>query len=89
VSEVIHIAGYDLQVGNQLRQRCAWCGATLVDYDLERTAVWPADANPRPSTWPVGSLVAIDGIASYTVEHTDGDPLPDGCCGKLDPEVTK
>ena len=31
---MIHIAGPDVQVGAQLRQRCAWCGALLIDYAL-------------------------------------------------------
>ncbi|MEZ0077383.1 hypothetical protein [Planotetraspora sp. GP83] len=36
---VVHIAGPDIQVGAQLRQRCAWCGAVLLDYDLSCVAV--------------------------------------------------
>lgn len=36
---VTHIAGLDVQVGRYLRQRCAWCGAMLSDYDLARVAV--------------------------------------------------
>lgn len=28
-----------------------------------------------------------DGSASWVV-HVDGDPLPDGACAQLDPEVT-
>jgi hypothetical protein len=42
----------------------------------------------RPSTWPVGGLVEVDGGASWTVEHNDGDPLPDNCCGSAHPEMT-
>jgi hypothetical protein len=83
---VIHIAGNDVQVNAQLRQRCAWCGALLIDYNLERVSV-PEGTDPRPATWPIGGLVAVDGGLSYVVEHEDG-PLPDGACGTLDPEVT-
>lgn len=86
-SAVIHIAGFDIQVGHYLRQRCGWCGAVLIDYDLHRVAV-PVGTDPRPATWPVGHLVAIDGSAKYTVDHVDNDPLPDGSCAKLDPAVT-
>ena len=84
---VIHIAGNYVQVNAQLRQRCAWCGATLIDYNLERVAV-PTGTDPRPATWPIGELVAVDGGLSYMVEHEDGQLLPEGACGKLDPEVT-
>lgn len=87
MSAVIHIAGPDIQVGPQLRQRCAWCGAVLLDYDLERIAV-PVGQDPRPATWPAGDLVAVDGGASWVVDHKDGEELPDGACGKLDFAVT-
>lgn len=83
----IHIAGNDVQVGTQLRQRCAWCGAILVDYDLVRVAV-PIGQDPRPATWPVGALVEVDGNASWVVEHEDGATIPAGACANLDHEVT-
>ena len=76
---IIHIAGLDIQVGSKLVQRCAWCGALLVNYDLERIAV-PVGQDPRPATWEIGRLVAIDGAVSCTVAHTDGDSLPEGTC---------
>jgi hypothetical protein len=84
---LVHIAGHDVQVGSHLRQRCAWCGAVLVDYALDRVAV-PEGTDPRPATWPVGDLVAVDGPLSYVVEHEDGQPLPDNACGAIDVEVT-
>lgn len=91
---VVHIAGQAIQIGSRLRQRCAWCGAVLLDYPLERMAfsIDPA-SDPRgdldlPAMWPFDSLVAVDGPASWTVEHEAGTPLPEGCCGKLDPEAT-
>lgn len=87
MSAVIHIAGPDIQVGPQLRQRCAWCGAVLNDYNLELIAV-PAGQDPRPGMWPVGELVAVDGSLSYVVGHEDGAQLPEGSCGQLDPAVT-
>jgi hypothetical protein len=89
MTAVIHIAGPDITIGGQLlRQRCAWCGALLLDYDLSRIAV-PVGQDFRPGTWGEGDLVAVDGSASWTVEHEDGDPLPDGACGRLDPAVTR
>lgn len=84
---VIHIAGVHVQVGPLLRQRCAWCGALLLDYDLERIAV-PEGQDPTPATWPHGDLILVDGGVSANIPHQDGQPLPDGACAKLDPAVT-
>lgn len=84
----MHIAGLDIEVGRHLRQRCGWCGKTLIDYDLDRIAI-PVGQDPRPSCWPVGAIVAEDGPMSYTVDHNDDDPLPPECCGQLDYEVTR
>lgn len=86
-ARVIHIAGVHVQIGKLLRQRCAWCGAVLLDYDLAAIAV-PVGQDPTPATWPPGDLVLVDGGMSALVEHEDGSPLPDGSCGKLDPAVT-
>jgi hypothetical protein len=87
MSGVVHIAGPDIQVGQQLRQRCAWCGAVLLDYDLTRVAV-PVGQDPRPATWPVGALIEVDGAMSSVREHEDGAQLPEGACAWLDPAVT-
>lgn len=88
---IIHIAGLDVQVGAQLRQRCSWCGAVLLDYDLTRVAsvVAPGEVWSGPSTWPVGALIETDGCMSSVVEHDpDKDVLPDACCAKLPAELT-
>jgi len=84
---ITHIAGLDVQVGRFLRQRCAWCGAVLSDYDLALVAVLEGQ-NPRPAMWTVGALVAIDGAAAWVVEHEDGAELPTDACAQLDPAVT-
>lgn len=86
MSGVIHIAGVHVQIGERLCQRCAWCGTLLIDYDLSRIAV-PVGQDPMPGIWPHGELVLVDGGMSASVEHKDGDPLPDGACGKIDPEA--
>jgi hypothetical protein len=83
---MIHIAGPDIQIDTHLRQRCAWCGAILIDYDLAAIAV-PEGQDPRPATWPVGGLVEVDGPAQWRVLQGDG-PLPEGACGRIDPAVT-
>jgi hypothetical protein len=85
---VIHIAAVDVRIGQHLRQRCGWCGAVLIDYDLARIAV-PVGQDPTPAVWPYGSLVLVAGGISVSVEHEDGQPLPEGSCGHLDPEVTR
>lgn len=85
----------DVEVGPHLRQRCAWCGAVLVDCDLRTVAgivitsegTEPLD-DPRPSTWPVGKLVRHDGPMWVIVEHEDGAQLPPECCAALPPSVT-
>lgn len=85
---MIHIVGVHVQVGSLVRQRCAWCGATLLDYDLNRIAV-PVGQDPAPAVWSPGALVLVDEGLSVEVPHNDGHELPDGSCGKLDPEVTR
>lgn len=87
-SLIIHIAGHSITIDNRQRQRCAWCGATLLDYDLSFIAV-PVGQDPQPATWPTGELVALGGNAAWLVEHKDGDRLPEGACGRIDPDVTK
>lgn len=87
MTAVTHIAGLDVQVGPYLRQRCGWCGAVLSDYDLTRVAVQEGQ-NPRPAMWAIGALVTIDGNASWTVDHQDGEQLPADACAQLDPAVT-
>lgn len=87
---VAHIVGLDITIGDRfMRQRCAWCGALLTDYDLANVAmmVTPEDPNPRPSFWPAGAVVVHDGNMWYVVELDDGK-LPDNCCGVLNPAVT-
>lgn len=38
---MVHLAGLDVQMDTHLRQRCSWCGATLVDYALDRVLLDP------------------------------------------------
>lgn len=82
-----HIVGMYVRIGDRLRQRCAWCGAVLIDYDLAAMAV-PEGQDPTPATWPVGELVRLDGPVTWKLDHVDGDQLPADACGMLDPEVT-
>lgn len=85
---VVHIAGSDITVGTRMRQRCAWCGALLLDYDLSRMAV-PVGVDPRPPKWTAGNLVCVDGNLQDEVAHVDGEALPPAACAVLDPEITR
>ena len=77
----IHIAGFPVRVGNRKRQRCAWCGEVLMDYDLANVLVAPGSRDPEPAHFELGALVAVDGPGSWIVPHADGDRMPAGWCG--------
>lgn len=90
---ITHIAANDITIGGQrLRQRCAWCGAVLIDMDLTRVAVQaePGEEPKPPATWPVGGLVRVTGTAPKVTEALPEhiDRLPDDACGRIDDEVT-
>lgn len=85
----IHIAGNVVLVGSRQRQRCSWCGALIDDHDLALIAfpLSTPEAERNLPHWE--GLVLIDGNMKASIPHEDGDVLPDGCCAKLDPEVTR
>lgn len=87
-SGVVHIAGTRVQIGPLLRQRCAWCGVVLVDYNVDNLAV-PLGQDPTPATWPEGDLVLVDGWMSTHVPHVDGEDLPPNACGSRSAEATQ
>lgn len=93
MSTETHIAGLDITWdGRYMRQRCAWSGAILINYDL--TLVMVPDSDSRlPSAWPAGALVRRDGHMATVVpdepsETGDGLKAPDDCCMRLDPAAT-
>lgn len=76
---VTHIAAPHVTIdGRYQRQRCAWCGTVLAEYDLTRIAV-PVGTDPEPPHWPLGALVTVDGNASW---GSDAEQLPDDACGR-------
>lgn len=77
-----------MQVGSRVRQRCSWCGAVLIDYDLTRIAVPVGQEPGGPGMWETGRLVFHAGGVSYVVAHEDGRDLPAGACALLDDAVT-
>jgi hypothetical protein len=91
VTALVHIAGLKVKVGTRLRQRCAWCGAVLADYDLTRVAVWPPPQpgeHVEPAMWTPEDLIRADGSLYTVVPHVDGADLPADACACLDDEVT-
>jgi hypothetical protein len=97
VSET-HIPGECITFGGRyMRQRCEWCGKTLLDYDLTlvQVEIVPGEEPRGPGQYPPGALVRFDGNASYTVNPDElgqddaGHVLtPDDACTRLDPAVT-
>ncbi|TDC63890.1 hypothetical protein E1258_09600 [Micromonospora sp. KC207] len=76
---VTHIAAPHIIINDRyLRQRCGWCGAVIIEYDLAAVAV-PAGTDPTPATWSTGALVAVDGRASWAASATNR--LPEDACG--------
>lgn len=84
-SSITHLAGTAITwAGQFLRQRCEWCGAILVDYDLTLTAsIVPegkteeqarADGDLTPATWPVGSFVRVDGDFPQVMTTVEAQP---------------
>lgn len=81
---VVHIAGACITLfGMFMRQRCDWCGAILLEYDLRRVAV-PAGQDAMPGNWAPGSLVRVDGNMTAEIanpQEVEGEVQlpPDSC----------
>ena len=74
-----HIASQPVVIdGCFMRQRCAWCGAILLDYDLSRMA--SIDGKP-PAAWETGALVESDDNRQSLVVS---DQLPDATCAVME-----
>lgn len=82
----IHIAGFPVQIGSKYRQRCAWCGAILIDGDMSQEMVSTGDgASPSgPGKYEMGALVEVYTAGAMTqtavVAHEDGTQLPANAC---------
>lgn len=84
----IHIAGTYIGMGPRLRQRCGWCGAMLIDNDIDLNRIAP-DGLVEVSFYEVGRLVAFtDAGDSWIVTRDENEPLPPTCCMSLDAEAT-
>lgn len=80
---ITHIAGVNVTVATGgtelLRQRCGWCGETLLEYNLARVAA-PVGQEGPPATWPAGVLVTVDGNMSTVPDDSEG--LPADACAR-------
>lgn len=91
--QVVHLAGDCITVaGRHMRQRCSWCGAVLIDYDLTR--VMSPEGQAGPGGFKPGALIALAGDFPQMSWEIEFDPETgklseiDGCCMNLDPAVT-
>ncbi len=85
VTVVTHIAGLEVTINDRyLRQLCGWCGYELIDYDLTAIAMATSEdePNPKPTVWPAGRLIRIEGNLTTVLERDT--PLPnDGCMASV------
>lgn len=93
---VAHLAGdaitFNTEQGQVMRQRCSWCGATLIDQNLSRTAV-PEGQDPIYPHWKVGAFVethAPDARGGMWAEldWAHPQPVPANSCMRMPLEVT-
>lgn len=101
-SKIVHWAGVIANISNRLRQRCIWCGAPLIDVNLENVTfpIPPGktvdqareDGDLTVATWEPGSWVAVDGPVTYVVRGAEEDrnysETPEHSCARFDFEVT-
>jgi len=89
--DMAHLTGPHLAYGSVVRQRCAWCGASLVDVDIATIAVHPPPEDPDDpfswvSCWPVDRwLHRNDGVS--TLVRTAGGEVPHNSCMNLLPAL--
>ena len=103
MSAIINYAGPVVRVRTHVRQRCMWCGATIIDQDvaLINVALAPgkteeqarADGDLDYPTWEPGSWVGVDGgvrwVERSVADDTPDTPSPEGSCMRIDPAVTR
>lgn len=92
-SGTVHVAGFELQYAERMRQRCAWCGEVLIDQELALVA-YPDDHPTKTFTvWPAGKQILHDGVMWSLVEDEPG-AMPGTInvdlrsCMRVPPELT-
>lgn len=93
----VHIAGFEVQFAERVRQRCAWCGEVLIDQELALIAVAIDPTNPNQDTsfhvWPAGKQILHISNFWSIIEDAPGE-LPGTinvdvrCCMRIPPELT-
>lgn len=95
--EIIHFAGPVMTFGMLARQRCAWCGALIQEYDMANVGMperdRPEERRGTPITaddfgWWEG-MVAVYGTNPVTYSSVDDPPdgkAPERSCMMLLPE---
>lgn len=96
MTAVVHLSGATVFVGTVMRQRCAWCGALLIDDDLAtmQVAVVAGEEPRPPSGFEENTFVAVEGDdrstkVMWAVPPPPDRRLPEGACAALDPAVTR
>lgn len=93
---VSHLAGPDVifntEEGQVLRQRCTWCGTTLIDVNLSHIQVPVGQEGPYPS-WRVGAFVDADAPDNRGGMWSQNDwehpaPVPETACMRMPLELT-
>lgn len=96
MSDVVsHLAGpvvdFNVDEGVVTRQRCQWCGATLVD-ECSWLIVVPVGQDPRVPGWEVGRFVDVvspDGLGGMWSQNEWAEgPVPTTACLRMPFEVT-
>jgi hypothetical protein len=92
---VAHIVGMPVVVqGHLCRQRCAWCGAVLVDVDLAQIAVAGGSGEYNPF-WETNAVLEVEASDDGSVVRGSivlgplAGVLPDNACTPLRPRALK
>jgi hypothetical protein len=89
--DIVHLAAPHVIIdGRYLRQRCLWCGAILIDYDLSRLAYQTTtpEEQRQPATWAPGTNIGMTS-GGHSFDMGRPDRLPERSCAYLDPAVTR
>lgn len=93
---LVHLVGPPLRAGDVIRQRCAWCGALIDEYDLTRVAIPEGDPPlVHEDGTPCGGWTGLVAVAEgsptvkWAVENPPDGRMPEDSCMALDPEVTR
>jgi hypothetical protein len=90
--DVIHVAGMPFVTyppPHLARQRCAWCGALILEAHAQFVRTFGGGHAVLPGVWDPGVMVAVAGERQWQVTSDDPSAAPLGSCWALDPAVTR